>query len=110
MRPVLKVVACVVLGLLVACASLTPSEHAHAVAALGEMLRTGAISQAQYEALVAALSGSWWESLTNLLLPIAGAWLGVPMITNLARGKVTARKGLAEALAKVRPTDSTATS
>jgi len=99
----LRVLALVLLVALAACASLSPGEHAHAIAALGEMLRAGVISQAQYDALVAALSGNWWESVVGWVLPVACAWLGVPWINNVTRGRIDARKGLAEALAKVQP-------
>jgi hypothetical protein len=91
--------ALLVVLLLTSCA-MSPAEQQRAVTAIGEMLRSGAITLEQHDALLAALTGGDWLGGTlQLVLPIVGAWLGVPWVAALARGPVTARKGLAEALA-----------
>lgn len=93
----------VMIVLLSSCVA-SPEQQARAVEALGEMLRSGAITLAQHDALLAALTGGGWlDGALQIVLPIVGAWLGVPWVARLARGKVTARKGLAEALASITP-------
>lgn len=93
--------ALLVVLLLTSCA-MSPAEQQRAVAAIGEMLRSGAITLEQHDALLAALTGGdWLEGTLQIVLPIVGAWLGVPWVASLSRGKVTARKGLAEALASL---------
>jgi hypothetical protein len=99
---------CAALGALlalgaVACAA-SPEQQARAVASLDQMLRSGAITLDQYQALMAALTGGdWLDSTLQIVLPIVGAWLGVPWVASIARGRVGNRKGLAEALAHISP-------
>ena len=98
-----KLLALVALScLFVSCAGMSPDHQARAVETIGEMLRSGAISQVQYDALLAALTGgNWLDDLWTIILPILGAWAGVPAVAALARGRVGSRKGLAEAIAKL---------
>ncbi len=94
------VAAALLVVLLCTSCAMSPAEQQRAVAAIGEMLRSGAITLEQHDALLAALTGGdWLEGTLQIVLPIVGAWLGVPWVAALARGPVTARKGLAEALA-----------
>ena len=95
--------ALLVVLLLTSCA-MSPAEQQRAVAAIGEMLRSGAITLEQHDALLAALTGGdWLDSTLQIVLPIVGAWLGVPWVASIARGRVGNRKGLAEALAHISP-------
>lgn len=96
------VAAALLVVLLCTSCAMSPAEQQRAVAAIGEMLRSGAITLEQHDALLAALTGGdWLEGTLQIVLPIVGAWLGVPWVASLSRGKVTARKGLAEALASL---------
>lgn len=93
--------ALLVVLLLTSCA-MSPAEQQRAVAAIGEMLRSGAITLEQHDALLVALTGGdWLDSTLQIVLPIVGAWLGVPWVASLARGKVSNRKGLAQAIANL---------
>lgn len=86
------------LSLLAGACALTSGQHAEALAALADMLARGTITQAQYDALLAALTGGGWgaalEVAAQIGLSIVGALTGV----RLWRGPITNRHGLAEAL------------
>lgn len=98
------VAAALLVVLLCTSCAMSPAEQQRAVAAIGEMLRSGAITIEQHAALLAALTGGdWLDSTLQIVLPVVGAWLGVPWVASLARGKVGNRKGLAEALAQISP-------
>lgn len=76
--------------------------HADSVrTVLDQMLAGGQLTAQQHQALLDALTaGDWdnfWSMIAAMGATIVGSWLGVPMITNMQRGKVTARKGLAPA-------------
>ena len=91
--------------LLTSCASLSPGEQARAVEVLGQMLTSGSITRDQYDALMAALTGDggWWGPILQTVTAIVGAWLGVPAVAAIARGRTSDRKGLAEAIANISP-------
>lgn len=63
-----------------------------------QLLAEGKITQAQFDTLSHALTSSDWSSFWSQVaavgLSIGGAWLGVPLVTNLTRGPISARKGL----------------
>lgn len=91
--------ALLVVLLLTSCA-MSPDQQQRAIAAVDGMLRSGAITLEQHAALLAALTGGdWWAPALTIVGAIIGSWLGVPAVANITRGKIGARKGLAEALA-----------
>lgn len=84
MKTLRLAVLCLVLVLvLCSCGLLSPQEQQTALAALDEMLRTKAITPAQYaalrEALLAGGSGAWWQQFAQVagsaVLAIAGVRL-----------------------------------
>lgn len=79
--------------LLTSCSLIGGSAGAHQ--ALSQMLRDGVINQQQYDALSSALVGGDWDELKRWLIAVGSSWIGVPFITNLQRGKITARRGTA---------------
>lgn len=98
------VAAALAAAVLVSCSWLDPAASAAARGALEQMLRDGVISQAQFDALVAALDGgggwrSKLETAAEIALAVGGSLFGV----RLWRGPITARRGLAEAIEKVLP-------
>lgn len=68
---------------------------------LMEMVNQGVITQAQFEEFMAvyregaAQGTDWLTRIGEIGLGIIGAWLGVPWVANLSRGKINARKGVA---------------
>lgn len=84
MKTILRLALCALLVVtLCGCGLLSPQEQQTALAALDEMLRTNAITQAQYaalrEALLAGGSGAWWQQFAQVagsaVLAIAGVRL-----------------------------------
>ncbi len=77
------------------CACQNP-EHAERV--LRDMYNTGQITKDQYDALVGALaegnSAKFWQLLITFGSAVLMSWIGVPKVAALARGPITARKGL----------------
>lgn len=67
--------------------------NAGAYAALERMREAGTITKEQFDALSGALTRGSWVEFGKWLAAVGAAWLGITPITNLARGKVTARKG-----------------
>ena len=90
--------------LFTSCSAISPEQQAGAIRAIDSMLRAGIITIQEHADMIAALNGGGWVwPVLSIVLPILGAWFGVPTINNLTRGRVTDRKGLAEALANISP-------
>lgn len=98
MRTILVLVAGAAVLLLLCSCSLLSSHSEPVRQVFAQMLAAGQLTQEQYDALMSALTAGDWDQVWQLVLTAGGsvlsAWLGVPWIANLARGKVTARKGL----------------
>ena len=90
MRLTLIFVAALV-TLLVATGCTSMSAEAQAV--VDELVRTGRISQEQADIIQG--QEPWLPYVITSLASIAAALFGVPIVTNLQRGPVTARKGFA---------------
>lgn len=94
--PLAVVAALVCLLALTSCSLL--GGHSESVrVVLDQMLAGGQLTAQQHQALLDALTaGNWsnfWEMLAIMGGSVVSSWLGVPIITNMQRGKVTARKG-----------------
>lgn len=98
MKRITYVAALVAASLLLVSCSLLGGHSESVRTVLDQMLAGGQLTAQQHQALLDALTAGNWDNFWSLLAAmgatIVGSWLGVPAITNLQRGKVTARKGL----------------
>lgn len=95
----LVILVLVAATMLVSCTILGADERQQALSALAEMLAAGTITQSQYDALVAALSGGGWGEFLRIGGEVALGILGSLLGVRIWRGPIGARRGLASALA-----------
>ena len=80
--------AALALSALAGCGLMNAQEQQDALAALDEMLRSGSITRAQYEALregvLSSGVGAWWQQVLGTVVAAGAAYVGV----QLRRGPV----------------------